>query len=158
MCWGDGKREMGCARIRYAARMIKVVTTTDGSFRVDATDGTHHGIMDEPVEKGGAGAGLTPQHALAAALGGCTAITLKLYSARKEWPLEDVRITVEIEPADRTQPGTPNRYVQTVELIGDLDEAQRERLRVIAGKCPVHKLLEGPNTFEERLVEAASTE
>ena len=138
--------------------MIEVVTSTDGSFRVAATDGTHHGVMDEPVEKGGGGAGLSPQQAFAAALGGCTAITLKMYSARKEWPLEDVKITVTIEPADRGDPESTNRFVQTVELIGDLDDEQRERLRVIAGKCPVHKYLEGPNTFEERLVERAGTE
>ena len=135
--------------------MIKVTTSTNGSLRVDATDGTHHGVMDEPVDEGGTGAGLTPQHALAAALGGCTAMTLKMYSARKEWPLEDVKVTVEIEPAPRTEKGAPSRFTQRVELIGDLDDAQRERLQIIAGKCPVHKLLEGPNTFEDVLVEAA---
>lgn len=133
--------------------MLEVTAQTDGSMRTTATDGTNTMVMDEPLDLGGTNKGLTPLRTLAAALAGCTAITLKLYSARKQWPLEDVKVTARIEQAPRTEPGAPNRYVQTVELIGPLDEAQRERLRVIAGKCPVHKLLEGPGVFEEILVE-----
>ncbi|MDA1195197.1 MAG: OsmC family protein [Planctomycetota bacterium] len=131
--------------------MISITAHTRGGLRVDATDGERMLVLDETAELGGTGAGLTPQQALAASLASCTAITLKLYCARKAWPLQDVRVTVTIEPASRTEPGTPNRFVQTVELVGDLDAEQRERLLGIAGKCPVHKLLEGPNVFEERL-------
>lgn len=138
--------------------MITVTTSTNGGLRVEATDGTHHGVMDEPVDKGGQGEGLSPQQMLAASLGGCTAMTLVMYSKRKSWPLEDVKVTVEIEPAPRGEPDTPNRFVQRVELIGDLDDAQRERLHGISGKCPVHKLLEGPNAFEEHLVETTTAE
>jgi putative redox protein len=81
--------------------------------------------MDEPVDAGGTGTSLSPQQTLAAALAGCTAMTLKMYSARKGWPLDD---------------------------------AQRERLLQIAGKCPVHRIVAGPNAFAERLVAPAAKE
>jgi putative redox protein len=136
--------------------MHEIKVSTRGGMRVEATDGVRTMTMDEPADLGGNDAGLTPTQTLVAALGGCTALTLKLYSARKSWPLEDVKVTVQIEPADRTEPGAPHRVTQTVELIGPLDEAQRERLLLVAGKCPVHKLLEGPSVFEERLVAFAT--
>lgn len=135
--------------------MISITASTAGSLRVEATDGVNTAVMDESVD-GAAVEALSPKQMLAASLAGCTAMTLKMYSARKDWPLEDVKVTVEIEPAPRTEKGAPNTIVQRVELIGDLDDAQRERLRVIAGKCPVHKILEGPNVFEEHLVEPAA--
>lgn len=136
--------------------MHEITASTQGGMRVEASDGVRTMTMDEPADQGGSDAGLSPTKTLAAALGGCTALTLKLYSARKSWPLEDVKVRVQIEPADRADPESANRVTQTVELIGPLDEAQRERLLLIAGKCPVHKLLEGPSMFEERLLESAA--
>lgn len=135
--------------------MISITASTAGSLRVEATDGVNSAVMDEAVD-GAVTTALSPKQMLASALAGCTAMTLKMYSARKDWPLDDVRVTVEIEPAPRAEKDAPNRIVQRVELIGDLDDAQRERLRVIAGKCPVHKILEGPNLIEEHLVEPAT--
>jgi putative redox protein len=122
---------------------------TDGGLRTEATDGNLTSVMDEPVEAGGTGEGMSPVRALLAALGGCTAITLKLYSARKDWPLEDVAVRVELDEPD----GGAKRIRQYVELKGDLDDAQRERLRQIAGRCPVHRMLEGPVAFEEHLAD-----
>lgn len=132
--------------------MHEIQAVTSGALRVDATDGVRTAVMDEPADKGGADAGLTPMQTLVASLGACTAITLKLYSARKAWPLEDVKIQVSYEPPARGEADAPHRFRQTVELIGDLDAEQRERLLQIAGKCPVHRVLEGPCTFEEQFV------
>ena len=81
--------------------MHDISTRTSGGMRVDATDGVHVGVMDEPAEKGGNDEGLTPMQTLVASLGGCTAVTLKLYSARKAWPLEDVDVRVVFEPGER---------------------------------------------------------
>ncbi len=134
---------------------MEIKVWTEGSLEVKATDGTHNGVMDEPVDKGGKGAGLSPRQTVLAALGGCTAMTLKLYSARKGWPLEDVAVRVTLEEPERSAEDQTKRFTQHVELIGDLDDAQRERLQQIAGRCPVHRILEGPNAFEEVLVEPA---
>jgi putative redox protein len=132
---------------------MDIVVRTEGGLRMDATDGMHRSVMDEPVEMGGTGEGLTPMKTLLAALGGCTAVTLKLYSARKGWPLEDVEVRVHLVNPDRSAADQTKVFTQEVVLTGDLDDAQRERLHQIAGRCPVHRVLEGPIAFEERLVQ-----
>ena len=135
--------------------MREMICRTDGAMRVEATDGTVTTWMDEPPHQGGDGTAPTPMQALLAALGGCTAITLKMYSARKGWPLEDVDVRVTMVDGAR---GEPNRWQQHVTLKGDLDEEQRERLMQIAGRCPVHRALEGGNVFEEIEAEPAGAE
>ena len=93
---------------------MDIVVRTTGALRADASDGVHQGVMDEPVEAGGAGAGLSPTQTLLAALGGCTAVTLKMYSARKGWPLEDVDVRVRLEIPERDAADQTKRFVQEV--------------------------------------------
>ncbi|MDJ0522711.1 MAG: OsmC family protein [Planctomycetota bacterium] len=135
--------------------MREIKARTDGAMRVEATDGTVTTFMDEPASLGGGGTAPTPVQTLMASLAGCTVITLKMYSARKEWPLEDVDVRVTLEDGEK---GAPNRWTQHVTLKGDLDEDQRERLMQIAGRCPVHRILEGENVFEEVETEPAGAE
>jgi putative redox protein len=130
--------------------MKQILISTGSNLRVDASNGTNAFTMDEPVDKGGDGVGMTPMETMLSSLAGCTAMTLKLYSARKGWPLEHVNIKLTYEPAGKD---TPHRFHQAVELVGDLDAEQRDRLLQIAGRCPVHRALEGPCEFEEELVE-----
>jgi len=52
----------------------------------------HQWIMDEPVALGGGDRGPDPYEHLLAALGGCTAMTLRLYATRKQWPLTHVEV------------------------------------------------------------------
>jgi len=132
--------------------MQDIVATTSGGYRVEARAGGHVTVMDEPVDIGGTGTASTPMETMLASLAGCTAITLKMYSGRKSWPLEDVEVRVHLEPATKD---TAALITQTVTLIGDLDDTQRARLQQIAGRCPVHRIMEGPVSFEERLTEAA---
>ena len=137
---------------------MEITARTDGGLRVEAAAGATQAAMDEPVEQGGGGTAPTPVQTLLAALGGCTAMTLKLYSARKQWPLEDVTVRVHMQPPPKDAADSVRRFTQEVVLKGALDQAQRERLQQIAGRCPVHRILEGPNAFEERLVEALDAE
>ena len=115
-------------------------------YRAEGTDGEHVVTMDEPADAGGTNAGMTPVQHLLLALGGCSAITVRMYAQRKAWPLDDVSVTVKLY---RPQGETP-RVVQELTFEGDLDDEQRERLRIIAGRCPVHKLVDGPLETEER--------
>ena len=133
--------------------MHDIFASTSGGYRVEARAGSLMALMDEPVDKGGTGSAPTPMEMLLASLAGCTAITLKMYSGRKDWPLEDVQVHVHLEPAVPGQKDSVARLTQSVTLKGDLDDAQRERLLQIAGRCPVHRLIEGPVEFEERLTQ-----
>jgi putative redox protein len=132
-----------------------------GSFRTEVTAGPHSFVLDEPVSAGGGGEGPTPYDMLAAALGGCTAMTLHFYAQREKLPLEGVDITVTHDRqhakdcADcMTQSGYIHRFRVEIRLHGDaLDDAQRQQLMTIARRCPVAKTLSSEIKVDEVLVE-----
>jgi putative redox protein len=94
---------------------------------------------DEPVEAGGGGMGPGPYDLLCAALAECSAMTVRLYAARKAWPLEHISVAVD----HAREPGAtpPDIFHRRLMLEGPLDGAQRERLAQIAQGCPVHRTL-----------------
>jgi putative redox protein len=118
---------------------------------------------DEPVSLGGTGTGPTPYDYLAAALGSCTVMTLRMYADRKGWPLEGAGARLEhakIHAADcaacETKEGKIDRIERELELEGPLSPEQRQRLLEIAERCPVHRTLEGEIRIETRLKQGAS--
>ncbi|MGH9456017.1 MAG: OsmC family protein [Thermoanaerobaculia bacterium] len=130
-----------------------------GSFRTEVTAGTHRFVLDEPENAGGTDEGPTPYDALAAALGGCTAMTLHFYARREKIPLEGVDVTLhhDREHAEDcaeclTKSGYVHRFRVEIALHGDLTEAQRERLLLIAKRCPVAKTLGSEIRVDEVLV------
>lgn len=125
------------------------VTLVEG-LRAEGTDGKHVIIADEPLDDGGTDLGMTPVQLFLTAMGGCSAITMRLYAQRKGWDLQDAKVKVTLVRPDRGEKFAP-RLTQAITLVGDLDDAQRERLRQIAGRCPVHRLTEGALETEEVL-------
>jgi putative redox protein len=113
-----------------------------GKFAQDIEVGGHAIRSDELAEKGGDDTGATPHELLLAALGSCTAMTLKLYAERKGWPLRDVHVTLDGVNGEGTYTIT-----RQVAIDGDLDAGQRQRLLEIADKCPVHRTLTGEITI-----------
>lgn len=119
-------------------------------LRAEGTNGKHVVVMDEPVEDGGTDQGLTPVQLFLSAMGGCAVITMRLYAQRKGWDLRDAQVQVTLvrpNPGEKFAP----KLTQAITLVGDLDDGQRERLRQIAGRCPVHRLTDGPLETEEVL-------
>ena len=112
------------------------------NFTVELSDDLgHRWLADEPEDIGGANAGPTPEHLLLSALGTCTAVTVTMYAQRKQWPLTGVKVELAFNPDGKPESGTDIR--RRVELLGELDAAQRERLLQIANLCPIHKALTG---------------
>jgi uncharacterized OsmC-like protein/alpha/beta superfamily hydrolase len=137
-----------------------VVVVTDsprGTLAQKVRAGRHVLIADEPVGVGD-DLGPTPYDLLLAALGACTAITLRLYAERKGWSLEDVSIqlTHDRVHADdsRDCEGTRCRIERIgliVSLAGSLSDEQRQRLLEIAERCPVHRTLMSDKQIVTRL-------
>ena len=135
-----------------------VVYTADGLCSEVTADG-HALVADEPPDLGGTGAGPTPYDYLLAALGSCTAITVRMYADRKGWPLESVTVRLgrqRIHAKDceecETKNGKLDHIELELELEGPLDDEQRQRLREMADRCPVHRTLESEVLIQTRTV------
>ena len=113
------------------ARAKAVIEKAHYATTIDA--GGHTIVADEPQSNGGADAGPAPYDLLLAALSACTAITLKMYADRKQWPLKSATVELHFSrAADKTE-----RIDRTLRLEGDLGEEQRARLADIAERTPV---------------------
>lgn len=127
---------------------VATIELLDGYHAEGRAEG-HVVTIDEPEDLGGTDKGTTPMRLFLVSLGGCAVITMRMYAKRKGWNLEKARVTARLTPGKGKE---PTRIVQEIEIEGDLDDEQRERLRIIAGKCPVHRLLDGDVESEEKLV------
>jgi uncharacterized OsmC-like protein len=124
-----------------------VVFSRDG-LQQEVWAGSHTLTADEPVAAGGRDSGPDPYELLLAALGSCTSMTLHLYARRKGWDLRHVEVRLRhyrIYAQDcvdcETKEGRVDRIDKEIAVAGDLDDAQVERLREIAGRCPVNQTL-----------------
>ena len=120
-----------------SARSVAVAGDADWTTALDV--GGHALRADEPAGLGGADTGPTPDEFVLAALAACTSITVRMYAARKQWPLEGIDVSVDFAVRERDRVELARRVV----LHGPLDDTQRARLLQIAGACPVHRLLTG---------------
>jgi putative redox protein len=127
--------------------LVTVTEAGSGTFTREITAGQHRLLADEPRPIGD-DAGPTPYDLVLAGLGACTSMTVRMYADRKGWPLEQVRVTLrhsrihaEDCAACETTKGWIDHIDIDVELVGDLDDTQRQRLMQIAERCPVHQTL-----------------
>lgn len=99
-------------------------------YRTEIEVGGHALVADEPPALGGGAVGPAPYDLLLASLGACTAITLRMYADRKDWPLESVEVGL------RLSGGAERRIDRTLTIVG-LDDVQKARLADIAERTPV---------------------
>lgn len=116
-----------------------LVASQPEKYKTVITASGHTLLGDEPLSEGGGDTGPNPYEYFLSSLGVCTAITLRMYADRKEWKLD--KVTVELE-LNKTEAG--NEIKRKVNVSGELDEEQKNRLLIIANSCPVHKILNAP--------------
>lgn len=126
------------------------VEERDHKFMLDMHTDSHHWQADEPVKVGGKNTGPDPYEHLLAAVGSCTAMTVRMYANRKKWPLDDVKIHLRHSRQHSTdceqcedEPKQLDVIERELEFVGDLSDEQRSRLLEIADRCPVHRTLTG---------------
>ncbi len=135
---------------------VVVAETNQGTFLNHVVTGEHRFLADEPVSVGGYDAGPSPYDLLAAALGTCTSMTIRMYADRKRWPVQ--RVSVEVshdkvhgDDASTSAPARLDRFTRVLHIEGDLDDDQLARLVQIADKCPVHRTLHQSSVIETQL-------
>lgn len=131
--------------------VTRVVERDATGFKQDIFAGPrHHLLADEPISLGGTDSGLTPYQLLAASLGACTSMTIRMYANRNAWPLAHVEVDVthnkvhahDCHGCPDTVHTKIDQFTRVIRLSGDLSTAQVASLIAIADKCPVHRTLE----------------
>jgi len=122
--------------------------------------GNHTMVADEPTSYGGNDFGPSPYGLVSAGLSACTAMTVQMYTKRKDWPLENIEVHTsygkdhaadcENCEADAAKIDTFHREIK---LTGNLDEKQIARILQIADKCPVHKTLHSETQVITKLID-----
>jgi len=106
-------------------------------------------IADEPQDMGGKNLGFSPAELLASSLASCTLITLRMYINRKGWEVSEINIKVDFE---RDVEQNVSSFIRKIEVTGEIDETQRQKLHIIADKCPIHKILTHTNKIQTTLI------
>jgi uncharacterized OsmC-like protein len=142
---------------------VRVKLPLKEGFRTQISAGQHQLIADEPKEAGGTDEGPSPYEFLLAALGACTAMTLKMYVERKNLPVTDVEVLLSFDrihiddcescvKEERLNDQEVQHISRLIYVTGDVTEEQKERLLYIAGRCPVHVTLHSNPHVEDALI------
>lgn len=129
-------------------QLVGHLNIVEDNFTTNIQSKNHSMVADEPASVGGADFGPSPYEYLNAALIACTAMTLKMYAERKKWDLKEVFVYVTHSKKHSEDLGVESetpKYLdhidKKIKLVGNLDEAQKKRLKEISSRCPVHKTL-----------------
>lgn len=141
-----------------------LVAELDHKFQQEVFSDHHHWYADEPTQLGGKNSGPDPYEHLLAALGACTAMTIRMYADHKKIPLEHVEVSLSHErnyladAANVTQQDPKiESLVRKVQLFGPMKDSEKARLMEIADRCPVHRTLHNNPQVVTTLIEGEGT-
>ena len=102
-------------------------------------------LMDEPERVGGNDIGPDPFSTFLASLAGCTLSTLRMYIDRKDWDIPEIKISLNLY--QETNPELKTTISRIISFSSDVSDEQKERLLIIADKCPISKILKNKITI-----------
>lgn len=157
---------------RYFPKVENVMLSTEGeqlvghlniledNFTTAIQTKNHAFIADEPASIGGSDFGPSPYEYLNAALAACTVMTLKMYAERKQWDLQEVFVYISHSRKhsddlnlEVDKPKYLDHISKKLKFVGNLDAIQKERLKAIASRCPVHKTIASTVVFETNIIQ-----
>jgi uncharacterized OsmC-like protein len=133
-----------------------VVGILDGKYkyRTEIKAGEHYLISDEPEVSGGDDQGPDPILITLGGLAACITMTVRMYTERKGWKFDKLRVDVETESRrvdseeDLTEEernflvdGRLRIIRKHITLTGNLDDSQIRKISEIANKCPVNRMM-----------------
>lgn len=137
---------------------------TSDEFLTNVTIIDHHVEFDEPESAGGKDTAPTPTEMAIGSLGACVVMTIKIYLDHKKWAFRSVHCALrmskeKIEDPERlseeersfVRSNRLTRITTVITIDADFDEKQLERVKTVAGKCPVHKLMEGSVLIQDEV-------
>ena len=158
---------------RYFPKVENIMLETEGeqlvghlniledNFTTSIQTKNHTLIADEPASIGGSDFGPSPYEYLNAGLAACTVMTLKMYAERKKWDLQEVFVYIShsrVHSNDLNVSVDKSKYLDHIskklKFVGNLDIQQKERLKEIASRCPVHKTIASQVVFNTQIIEA----
>ena len=138
---------------------VLVYHETKENFTNHIYTDSHHIVGDEPKDFGGDNLGLSPYELLNASIGSCTVLTLKLYAERKKWDLKEVFVYLSYSKKHSSElnleveeMGQIDHIEKKIKFIGNLTDEQKNKLKEIASKCPVHKTVASKVYFETEII------
>ncbi|WP_299102147.1 bifunctional alpha/beta hydrolase/OsmC family protein [uncultured Winogradskyella sp.] len=141
-------------------QLVGHLNIVEDNFTTTIQTKNHALIADEPISIGGNDFGPSPYEYLNAALAACTVMTLKMYAERKHWDLKEVYVYVSHSrkhsddlKLEVDKPKYLDHISKKLKFIGNLDSDQRERLKEISSRCPVHKTIASELIFETQLLQ-----
>ncbi len=132
----------------------------DAGYTTKMKVGNHYMLADEPKVLGGNDFGPNPYDLVSAGLSACTAITVQMYVRRKGWDLKNIEVhtsyskqhAFDCEYCDDDS-AKIDTFSRVIKLEGELDEKQKQRILLIADKCPVHRTLHSETQIVTKLIE-----
>jgi putative redox protein len=140
-------------------KLVGHLNLIEDNFTTSIQTKNHSLIADEPIGIGD-DYGPSPYDLLNASLAACTVMTLKMYAQRKKWDLQEIFVyitnskkhTDDLDIETETV-GYLDHMSKKLKFVGNLDAKQKQRLKEIASRCPVHRTLERGAVFETFLIE-----
>ncbi len=144
---------------KQKSNMQVVASLGEDKYTTQVQAGKHSFTADEPEKRGGNDYGPNPYDLLASAVATCKAMTMKMYAERKKWDLKEVDVHVthskdhaeDCNKCEDSSDAMIDKFDVLIDLEGDLNDTQRERLLEISAKCPVHRSLQNDIEFHSEL-------
>lgn len=141
-------------------QLVGHLNILEDNFTTSIQTKNHTFIADEPASIGGSDFGPSPYEYLNAALAACIVMTLKMYAERKQWDLQEVFVYISHsrKHSDDLQievdkPKYLDHISKKLKFVGNLNTSQKERLKEIASRCPVHKTIASEVIFETEIIQ-----